>query len=338
MTRIKVLVLTLIGVVVLSAGAVAWYWQHQVNAPLRLSEPTLFTVPDGASGHRVMAALRQQQLTEVGKLSGKIWLKVGVDNHSLRAGTYELHPGMTLQDAFRKISRGDEYQFTISLIDGLTFKQWLKRLKDHEHIEFDLNEEKLSALKAQWPWPPANGLTSLEGMFLADTYHFTDQTKASIILQRAMQALQRFVDKHWPQRAAGGPLDNQYDALILASIIEKETAVPAERARIAGVFINRLNTRMRLQTDPTVIYGIGSDYDGNITRAHLRQKTAYNTYVIRGLPPTPIAMAGRPAILAALKPAQTEDLYFVARGDGSHQFSRTLAEHNQAVRKYQLNQ
>ena len=226
MTRIKALILTLVGLIVLLTGAMAFYWQQQVSAPLQLSEPTLFTVPDGASGHRVMAVLRQQQLTGVGELSGKIWLKIGVDNHSLRAGTYELTPGMTLQDAFSKISSGEEYQFSVSLIDGLTFEQWLERLKKHEHIDFDISDEKLSNLKAQWPWPPAEGLSSLEGMFLADTYHFTDGTKASVILKRAMQALQRFIEKHWTQRVAGGPLASQYDALILSLIHISEPTRP----------------------------------------------------------------------------------------------------------------
>lgn len=140
----------------------------------------------------------------------------------------------------------------------------------------------------------------------------------------------------WEQRAVDLPLQTPYEAIILASIIEKETAVPSERDMIAGVFINRLNRNMRLQTDPTVIYGIGPTFDGNITRKHLRTATPYNTYVIKGLPPTPIAMAGKAAIHAALHPLSTDALYFVAKGDGSHQFSTTLEEHNAAVRKYQL--
>ena len=155
-------------------------------------------------------------------------------------------------------------------------------------------------------------------------------------MARAHEALIAFVDEQWQQRALDLPINTPYEALILASIIEKETAVPEERSRIAGVFVNRLNSNMRLQTDPTVIYGIGDNFDGNITRKHLRTPTPYNTYVIKGLPPTPIAMAGKAAIKAALQPLETDEVYFVAKGDGSHQFSTTLEAHNAAVRKYQL--
>jgi UPF0755 protein len=179
--------------------------------------------------------------------------------------------------------------------------------------------------------------SSAEGLFLADTYFFTANTATSSILTRAHKAMLDYVETQWQQRQADLPLNSPYDALILASIIEKETAVSAERTKIAGVFVNRLRKNMRLQTDPTVIYGIGDAYDGNITRKHLRTPTPYNTYTIKGLPPTPIAMAGKEAIWAALNPMETDALYFVARGDGSHEFSSSLAAHNAAVRKYQLN-
>lgn len=182
-----------------------------------------------------------------------------------------------------------------------------------------------------------NEASSAEGLFLADTYFFTANTAASSILKRAHKAMLDYVETQWQQRQADLPLNSPYDALILASIIEKETAVSEERTKIAGVFVNRLRKNMRLQTDPTVIYGIGDTYDGNITRKHLRTPTPYNTYTIKGLPPTPIAMAGKEAIWAALNPMETDALYFVARGDGSHEFSSSLAAHNAAVRKYQLN-
>ncbi|OJI45892.1 putative aminodeoxychorismate lyase [Vibrio vulnificus] len=174
----------------------------------------------------------------------------------------------------------------------------------------------------------------LEGLFLAETYHYTYGTSDVELLKRAHEKLNRVLDKHWQQRQDKLPLKNSYEALILASIIEKETAIDEERERVASVFVNRLNKRMRLQTDPTVIYGMGEAYDGNIRKKDLRTPTPYNTYVINGLPPTPIAMAGEASIAAALNPENSSYLYFVASGKGGHVFSKTLAEHNRAVRAY----
>ncbi len=175
-----------------------------------------------------------------------------------------------------------------------------------------------------------------EGWFAPDTYAYVRGDTDLELLDRALADQEQILEQAWEERAEGLPLDSPYEALILASIVEKETAVPDEREEIAGVFVNRLNQGMRLQTDPTVIYGIGDDYEGNIRRHHLQQDTPYNTYRRAGLPPTPIAMPGEASIRAALNPADTEALYFVARGDGTHVFSRTLEEHQQAVREYQL--
>ncbi|MBD3584772.1 endolytic transglycosylase MltG [Salinimonas sp. HHU 13199] len=332
----RILLLTILCLLV--AALAISYWQQQVDKPLAIASPTLITINEGATGHSALAQLQNANITVVDDFSARIWLKLVFRDQHIRAGTYELTPEMTLPLVFEKFASGREHQFSVSLIDGLTFSQWQTILNNHAHIDFDLSPDKLESLKTRWPWPPASGLQSLEGLFLADTYHFTAGTTASGLLARAMDAMKSQLNEQWQARQTGLPIETPYEALILASIIEKETAVPAERAQIAGVFVNRLRQNMRLQTDPTVIYGIGEQYDGNITRAHLRQKTAYNTYVIKGLPPTPIAMAGRPAIKAALQPVPTEALYFVARGDGSHQFSQTLEQHNEAVRKYQLNQ
>lgn len=350
MTRIKGLLLALIVLLALTAGAIS-YWQQQLDSPIGVDQPTLFTVPAGATGHSVVSQLQQAGLTDISDLSARLWLKLEFSGQHVRTGTYQLLPSMSLPDVFALLASGDEHQFSISLVEGLTFAQWQTALASHDQIDFDLDPQTLKALRARWSESadavsanpvnveqPKGAPPSLEGLLLADTYHFTANTRASAILYRAMQAMQDFLQQQWPQRARKLPLASPFEALTLASIIEKETAVPAERAKIAGVFVNRLNKNMRLQTDPTVIYGLGEAFDGNLTRAHLRQKTPYNTYVIKGLPPGPIAMAGRPAILAALQPEETQALYFVARGDGSHQFSRSLDQHNQAVRKYQLNQ
>jgi UPF0755 protein len=276
-----------------------------------------------------------------------------------------LLPGQSLADIFTIFTQGDEYFFSVSLVEGLTLAQWHNTLKGIGEIEFDLGQQaaidsasSLSGVASSSSEALAPDMTSIllsqtntlaqlgisksekldntEGLYLADTYFFTKGTKASEILTRAHIALVDFLNSEWEAREVDLPLATPYDALILASIIEKETAVPEERDLIAGVFVNRLHKNMRLQTDPTVIYGIGPSFDGNITRKHLRTRTPYNTYVINGLPPTPIAMAGKAAIRAALNPRTTDALYFVAKGDGSHQFSNTLSEHNAAVRHYQL--
>ena len=335
MTRFKTMLVVLLVMVLAAMAGIFLLWQ-QPSTPLNLSTSSLFTIEKGSSAHRVLKQLEQQGALPVHPMVAKVWLKVGILEPQVKAGTYQLQPGMTVSEAFSHFNRAEEAQFSVSLIDGLTFSQWREILKTHPYVEDDLTPETLNELSNVWAKQNGSSPSSLEGLFLADTYQFTHNTRASEILRRAMLAMSDFLASQWPQRAANLPLKSSYEALILASIIEKETAVPTERAEIAGVFINRLDQNMRLQTDPTVIYGIGETFDGNLTRAHLREKTAYNTYVIRGLPPTPIAMAGRPAIQAALQPAITEALYFVARGDGSHQFSKTLQQHNAAVRKYQL--
>jgi len=246
-------------------------------------------------------------------------------------------PGDSLVDVFTTFTQGEEYLFAVSLVEGLTLSQWIETLNGQGELEFDITPSTLAKTvgTSNVSWC-CNDVEHNEGLYLADTYFFTNNTKASAVLARAHEALIAFVDEQWQQRALDLPINTPYEALILASIIEKETAVPEERSRIAGVFVNRLNSKMRLQTDPTVIYGIGDNFDGNITRKHLRTPTPYNTYVIKGLPPTPIAMAGKAAIKAALQPLETDEVYFVAKGDGSHQFSTTLEAHNAAVRKYQL--
>ncbi|QJR79446.1 endolytic transglycosylase MltG [Alteromonas pelagimontana] len=316
-------------------GAVMW-WQGEMQKPLALSEPTLLTIPQGASGQQVVRLIEQHNWLESNPFAVKLWLKFVFSPQSAKAGTYQIQPAMKLTDAFSLFANAEEFQFGVSLIEGLTLQQWLLILQQHEYITFDISDETLVALQDKWTMPPASGTPSLEGLLLADTYYFTAGTDASTILARAMAAMSRYLESAWAERATGLPLKAPYEALILASIIEKETAVPAERARIAGVFINRLNENMRLQTDPTVIYGVGVEFDGNLTRQHLRESTPYNTYVVKGLPPTPIAMAGKPAIQAALHPFPTDELYFVARGDGSHHFSSTLKEHNEAVNQYQI--
>ena len=332
----------------LIVGAITFgilYVNGQASSPLSIPQPQLYTVEKGSNGYKVVRELRARELIDSPELATKLWLKFFAANTHVKSGTYRLTPGLSLREVFGILSRGEEHYFAVSLVEGLTLKEWLVTLKAKTELINDVSldqvEETINITssvneeKAPMLW--LNEASSAEGLFLADTYFFTANTAASSILKRAHKAMLDYVETQWQQRQEDLPLNSPYDALILASIIEKETAVSAERTKIAGVFVNRLRKNMRLQTDPTVIYGIGDTYDGNITRKHLRTPTPYNTYTIKGLPPTPIAMAGKDAIWAALNPMETDALYFVARGDGSHEFSSSLAAHNAAVRKYQLN-
>ncbi|TKB04255.1 endolytic transglycosylase MltG [Alteromonas portus] len=337
MKRIVIILLSLIMLVAVGGACSVMYVSSEVSAELNVESETLFTIENGSNAYRTVKHLRKVGVTEVSPFVAKVWLKFFAGNTVVKSGTYMLRPGQSLVDVFTLFTQGDEHLFAVSLVEGLTLAQWLEALKQNTDLVFDLNEEKLDQLTknngVDWC---CDNVSQTEGVYLADTYFFSKGTAASEILKRAHRALVDFVSREWEQRDVELPLATPYEALILASIIEKETAVPEERDMISGVFVNRLNRNMRLQTDPTVIYGIGPTFDGNITRKHLRTATPYNTYVIKGLPPTPIAMAGKAAIHAALHPLTTDALYFVAKGDGSHQFSTTLADHNAAVRKYQL--
>ncbi|WP_182288652.1 endolytic transglycosylase MltG [Vibrio spartinae] len=270
----------------------------------------------------------------------KSWLHPSIAAHliyrfypalaKIKVGTYQVQSGESLHNVLQRFITGDEYQFTITLIEGSRFQDVLQKLVTESHLKHEIQSmsEDEIAKKLSIDKP------KLEGLFLAETYHYTAGTSDIDILKRANQKLNSVLQHGWENRQNGLPLRSPYEALTLASIIEKETAIKDERQLIASVFINRLNKRMRLQTDPTVIYGMGSRYDGNIRKKDLRTPTPYNTYVIRGLPPTPIAMVGRGAIHAALNPKVSDYLYFVASGNGGHVFSKSLAEHNAAVKRY----
>jgi len=250
----------------------------------------------------------------------------------IKAGKYAFQAKVTPVDLLNKIVAGEVEQFSFTIIEGWTFRQMLFALHQHENIEKQLvglsDKEIMQVLSLPEEHP--------EGQFMPDTYLFPDETTDKQFLIRAWQSNHDYLSSQWESRADNLPLKSPYEALILASIIEKETGVGHERPAIASVFIRRLQKGMRLQTDPTVIYGMGENFDGNIRRRDLKNDTPYNTYTRYGLPPTPIALPGRAAIHAALHPADGNSLYFVAKGDGSHQFSATLEEHNRAVRRYQL--
>lgn len=250
----------------------------------------------------------------------------------IRAGEYLIEPNTTVKALLEQLVAGQVLQYGLTVVEGWTFAQLRRALQENEKIIVTLNDvpddELLEILGFE--------SSPAEGWFLPDTYHFPSGTTDKEFYRRAHVAMKEFLEQEWGQREPNLPLKTPYEALILASIVEKETAAPAERPLIAGVFSNRLLKNMRLQTDPTVIYGMRGNFDGNIKRRDLTMDTPYNTYTRAGLPPTPIALPSREAISAVLHPDRSGYLYFVARGDGTHYFSASLEEHNDAVRKYQL--
>ncbi len=251
---------------------------------------------------------------------------------SIRAGTYRLEAPLTPLDLLEKLARGDVVPAEIRFVEGSTFRQWMAQLEQDANVKHTLagrSESGIAALLGIDDGSP-------EGWLFPDTYRFSPGSSDLEILRRAHTEMVKRLDDAWASRDPGVPLATAYQALILASIVEKETGLPAERPLIASVFANRLRKGMRLQTDPTVIYGMGASYDGNIRKKDLVTDTPWNTYTREGLPPTPIAMPGEEALRAATHPADSDLLYFVARGDGSHVFSRTLEQHNRAVARYQL--
>lgn len=318
-------------IVVVGLAGVFFFAYQQFNSTLytklAFSQPTLYELKRGQNMHHLL-----RYLGEEGGLSAnwpvKLLVKLDPALARLKAGTYELTPDMNALDVIALLVSGKEKLFDIRLVEGFRWRDWAQQLQSHTHLDATQLDEFAQQLN------PQGG--SLEGWLMPDTYHFTHGTQASELVKRAYQDMQNFLLAQWPNRKADLPYNSPYEALIMASIVEKETGLAEERPRIAAVFVNRLRKKMRLQTDPTVIYGMGEAFDGDIRRQDLRAATPYNTYVIKGLPPTPIAMVSREAIMATLHPIDSDELYFVSRNDGSHVFSTNLADHNAAVRQYQL--
>jgi len=329
----RLLAVLLVALAVTGLWATWAYQTHEraLYAPMPLEDATLFAVQPGASFSRVARNMAAQGWVSSARFLAW-YARAEGKAKAVKAGTYELHPGMSAVDALDLFVSGKEVQYPFTIVEGWTFRELRDALARSTHLGQTLggrdDGQVMAALGQDGRHP--------EGMFLADTYLFPPGTKDIDLLARAHDALQRALASGWADRAPELPLDESYHALILASIIEKETADPLERPRIAGVFVARLRRGMLLQTDPTVIYGLGDSFDGNIRRKDLRTDTPYNTYTRKGLPPTPIALVGRESITAALNPQVDGSLFFVSRGDGSHQFSRTYAEHQRAVRRYQL--
>ncbi len=310
-----------------SAGGLLW-WAEQ---PITLrSSPLDFRIAAGSSLRSAITQMREAGIEINPTLLG--WLaRAHRADTAIKAGSYAVKEGTTPHQLLDKLLKGKVTQGDLTLVEGWTFRQWRARLDRHPDLRHDTQGLSEAQIIERL------GLTapSLEGLLYPDTYLFDKQSSDLDLLARANRAMQRKLEAEWAQRSGGLPYKSPGEALIMASIIEKETGREADRELVAAVFVNRLRKGMLLQTDPTVIYGLGESFDGNLRKRDLQTDTPYNTYTRPGLPPTPIAMPGQASLRAALNPAASDVLYFVARGDGSSVFSRTLDEHNQAVNKFQ---
>lgn len=310
------------------AGATWQRYQVFLQEPLALPPAGLvFELAPGSTGADIVERLAAQGLTR----PGWQWkLLMRLEPHLYRAGEYRLEPGMRPRELLELLASGRVITYRLTLVEGWNFRQVAELLDGNEVLEHRLD----LADAAQWPTLAAElDIEHPEGWFLPETYQFVRGDSDLDLLRRAHRAMRRALEEAWAGRREDSPLESSYEMLVLASIIEKETALDEEREQIAGVFSRRLQKGMRLQTDPTVIYGIGEAFDGDIRRRDLQTDTPYNTYTRHGLPPTPIAMPSRASLWAAARPADGEALYFVADGNGGHTFSATLAEHQAAVRR-----
>ena len=318
------------------------FWGYQkltefVHTPVNVTQDQLLTIERGTTGSKLAALLEQEKILEHADLLPWL-LKLQPQLNKVKAGTYSLTGVKTLQDLLDMLNSGKEAQFSVKFIEGKTFKEWRKNLENAPHLKQTLQgktDKEIMALldipavsKAVYEW------NNIEGWLYPDTYNYTPNSTDLELLKRSTTRLQKALDKAWNERDENLPLADPYQMLILASIVEKETGIAAERPQVASVFINRLKANMKLQTDPTVIYGMGEGYTGNIRKKDLETMTQYNTYMIECLPPTPIAMVSESALQAVAHPAKTDFYYFVADGSGGHKFTRNLNEHNKAVQEY----
>lgn len=318
------------------------FWGYQkltefVHTSVNVTQDQLLTIERGTTGSKLAALLEQEKILEHADLLPWL-LKLQPQLNKVKAGTYSLTGVKTLQDLLDMLNSGKEAQFSVKFIEGKTFKEWRKNLENAPHLKQTLQgktDKEIMALldipavaKAVFEW------NNMDGWLYPDTYNYTPNSTDLELLKRSATRLQKALDKAWSERDENLPLADPYQMLILASIVEKETGIAAERPQVASVFINRLKANMKLQTDPTVIYGMGESYTGNIRKKDLETITPYNTYMIEGLPPTPIAMVSESALQAVAHPAKTDFYYFVADGSGGHKFTRNLNEHNKAVQEY----
>jgi len=317
----------ILAVALAAAALLAFFAVRPLEPP---TQPFDFVVKPGATLKGVSRQLSDAGLTYEGET---LWILGRVlGKTAIRAGTYRLREPLSPLELLDKLNSGDVLPTAITFSEGLTLRQMLKALEDTGQVRMTLKGKPPSEIRAALGVEEAQP----EGLFFPDTYQFDPGTTDAEILKRSYGAMQKRLAEAWAQKDPAVALGSPYEALVLASIVEKETGKAEERPLIAGVFLNRLRLGMKLQTDPTVIYGMGEAYNGNIRKKDLTTDTPWNTYTREGLPPTPIASPGGAALMAVMRPAPSDFLYFVARGDGSHQFSRSLDEHNRAVARYQL--
>lgn len=333
---VRRLISTLFWLAFLAAAAVAGYGWWWVTQPLRLPPGAAavdLSIEPGTLPRGVAQAVRKAGVDVDPRLLFT-WFRVSGQGHRIKAGSYELERGITPQRLLEKLARGEESMRAVTLVEGWNWRQVRAALAKAEHLKADtrnLPDAEIMKLLGREGVPP-------EGRFFPDTYAYSKGSSDVKVLQRALRAMDRRLAEAWALRSADSVLRTPEQALILASIVEKETGKAADRTLVASVFNNRLRVGMPLQTDPTVIYGLGERFDGNLRKVDLLTDTPFNTYTRPGLPPTPIAMPGKESLLAAVQPAQGKFLYFVAKGNGASHFSESLAEHNRAVNRYQRGQ
>jgi len=320
---------------VAAVGAAAWFWQTYqtyLRTPLAMApDGQILTIAPGISVARLAGQLEDSGLISADWLF-RLQARLSGKSHQIKAGEYLLEAGSTPVDLLALVVAGRTHQHSLALIEGWTFREFRSAIGAHPALLHDtegLGDSEIMQRLGQADRHP-------EGLFFPSTYHFPRGFSELELLRRAFGEMEAILTSAWEQRDPDLPVKTPYEALILASVVEKETGVAAERPQIAGVFTRRLRKGMLLQSDPTIIYGLGEAFDGNLRRRDLQNDTPYNSYTRAGLPPTPICMPGSEAIHAVLHPAEGDSLYFVAKGDGSHQFSATLEQHNAAVRRYQL--
>ncbi|WP_205950016.1 cell division protein YceG [Pantoea stewartii] len=331
MSRSKTIIAGVLAVLLAAAGVSYWQVKQLAASRLTLSQETIYTLPAGTGRVALEAQLESQHI-----IPHSIWfgalLKFEPELAKFKAGTYRLEPSMTVRELLALLASGKEAQFPLRFVEGQRLQEWLSELRQAPYVKHTLPDDKYATVAKALRLDE----NQLEGSFCPDTYLYTANTTDIALLTRAHQRMQKMVDEVWQGRMDNLPYKNEQEMVTMASIIEKETGVSEERAKVASVFINRLRTGMRLQTDPTVIYGMGAAYNGTLTRKDLETATPYNTYIISGLPPGPIAMPSKASLIAAAHPEKTNYLYFVADGKGGHTFTTNLASHNKAVQAYRL--
>lgn len=322
----------LIAVILIGGGTAYYQLKKFASQPLPITQETLFKIPPKATRLQLeQLLLRDGIIKHKYKHYLPIFMQTRPYYANVKAGIYRLKPGMTVRGMLMLFNSGKEAQFRLRFVEGKRFSDWRRELDKApglKHILTGKRDVQVASLVGL-----ADG-RSLEGWFYPDTYSYTAGSNDVMLLKRAYNRMDHTVSEIWHNRADGLPYKTPEELVTMASIIEKETGIDSERAKIASVFVNRLRLGMRLQTDPTVIYGMGNAYNGNITRSDLQKATPYNTYVISGLPPTPISMPSKASLTAAAAPADTDYLFFVADGKGGHAFSANLQAHNQAVKQY----